>query len=328
MQDVHLGSLPPEFHGGSVYLYRLSKIDKKAIFLNYTKFRGDNRKFWIWCLRQIFNVQRKNFIFHPPDLKPKIILFFLSSISVHSFSIVVHGPAALIQYNNDFSLITKAILRIALNRAKFIQVVNPTYKKFLELIKVKNKNIFIKNAFLLPPLEDEERVIKTYKRELKEFLEKKNPKIVANASAILLYKGMDLYGLDMIIELIKLLKTDFPNIGLIFALNNDKIETNYLNKMIKRIEEYNLKSNFYFMIGKNMWPLFKRVDLMVRPTSRDGYGSSIAEALFLKCPAIASDVCKRPKGTILFKSRDLSDFYNKCKAYLMKKKKNLVSESN
>ena len=69
---------------------------------------------------------------------------------------------------------------------------------------------------------------------------------------------------------------------------------------------------FYFMTGqKEIWPLFKKTDLMIRPTYSDGYGISIAESLYFGCPAIASNVCLRPKGTILFKNRDLDDLATK-----------------
>jgi len=328
MQDVHIGPLPPPPNGGSMYLYRLSKIDKKAIFLDSdsNEFKS-NRKFLVWCLKQIFNFKRKNFIFHHPRLLPKFYLYFLSCVSFHNFSLVLHGNPLLNQYNK-LSSIYRSILKKVLNRAKFIQVVNPTYKAFLNLIKVKNKNVFVKNAFLPPPLEEEDRIIRTYGKDLIEFLDNKNPIIVANAASLIFYQGVDLYGLDMTIELIKLLKPEFPNIGLLFALANDNINRAYLNEIIKKIEDYDLKSNYYLMTGKELWPIFKKADLMVRPTNRDGYGSSVAEALFFNCPAVASDVCKRPKGTVLFKNRDLRDFFNKCQELLKNKQRNLGNEQH
>ena len=60
----------------------------------------------------------------------------------------------------------------------------------------------------------------------------------------------------------------------------------------------------------------KKADLMIRPTCTDGYGISIAEALFFDCPAIASDVCPRPEGAVLFKNRDMDDFEQKTRELL------------
>ena len=204
-----------------------------------------------------------------------------------------------------------------LKRAKFIQVVNKDYKIFINSLGIINRNIFVKHAFLPPPLEEESKIITTYDEELINFIQTKKPLIVANAYALDFHNNEDLYGLDMCIELIKLLKKDFPSVGFLFALANEKINNYYFEKMKNKVKKLNLQENFYFIIGqKELWPLFKKVDLMIRPTCVDAYGISIAEALYFSCPAIASDVCIRPKGTILFKNRNLADLYEKCKQVL------------
>ena len=121
----------------------------------------------------------------------------------------------------------------------------------------------------------------------------------------------------MCIELTAKLKNIYPNLGFIFALANEKVNMEYIDKMHLRIKELNLEENFYFLTGqKELWPIFKKASLMIRPTNTDGYGVSIAEALYFGCPAIASDVCDRPEGTILFKNRNLDDLYDKTKRVL------------
>ena len=50
---------------------------------------------------------------------------------------------------------------------------------------------------------------------------------------------------------------------------------------------------------------------MVRATNKDGDAITIRESLYLKVPVVASDIVKRPAGTIVFKSRNLEDLYNK-----------------
>jgi len=54
-------------------------------------------------------------------------------------------------------------------------------------------------------------------------------------------------------------------------------------------------------------------DIFVRPTAVDSYGISVAEAIHFKVPAVASDVCPRPEGAVLFKSRDTTDFIQRVK---------------
>ena len=68
-----------------------------------------------------------------------------------------------------------------------------------------------------------------------------------------------------------------------------------------------------------IWPLFKKVDLFLRPTNTDGFGISLAEAIHFGTLAIASDVCPRPEGTILFKNRDFNDLFTKVNKILKNK---------
>jgi hypothetical protein len=49
----------------------------------------------------------------------------------------------------------------------------------------------------------------------------------------------------------------------------------------------------------------QRADLSIRPAATDEDAISLREALYFNCPVIASDVVRRPKGTILF-NRSLS----------------------
>ena len=317
MQDVHIGPLPPPLGGISVYLYRLSKIEKKALYINYyTLFRKYNiLKLW-WIKNVLFNFKKKNFIFHSTSLRDALFFFFLSCISIHKFSLVIHGRSLKIQYFKSNKLI-KLLIRKMLNKAKLIQIVNPEYKDFLNKLKIKNENILVKNAFLPPPLEEEKEIYDTYEPELIDFINSKKPLIVANGSLIEFYNNVDLYGIDMCIELTSKLKRDYPNIGVLFALADENKNSTYLKKMRILIKKLYAENNFYFLIGqKELWPIFKKADLMVRPTCTEGDSVSIREALYFKTPVVASDVTSRPEGCYLFKNRDLKDLYKECKNVL------------
>jgi glycosyltransferase involved in cell wall biosynthesis len=184
-------------------------------------------------------------------------------------------------------------------------------------IKIPTNKTVIENAFIPPPTEDEPIIWQTYTEQTKDFIKTHQPLIVANAFELALYLGVDLYGLDMCIEVTAKLKKDYPNIGFLFALANDQVNKNYLHKMKETIKDLDIEENFLFMTGqKELWPLFKKANLMIRPTYNDGYGISIDEALYFNCPAIASEVCQRHKKAILFKNRNLSDLLLKVKNVL------------
>lgn len=174
------------------------------------------------------------------------------------------------------------------------------------------------DPFIPPPLEDEGAIIATYPAEVLDFAASRRPLIVANGFQIVFYRGVDLYGLDLCVELVAALKERHPNVGLIFALA-EVGDFDYFEKMKRRIDELGIKDNFFFLTGqRELWPLFRRADLMVRPTCSDGYGISVAEALHLGCPAVASDVCQRSPGTVTFANRDAEDFLLKCRQALDK----------
>lgn len=199
-----------------------------------------------------------------------------------------------------------------LKKAEYIQVVNQTLTPFLYKLGITKDKLLIKNAFLPPPLKEESKILKTLDNKTIEFCKNHKPLIIANAYKIVFQGDIDLYGLDMCIELTAKLKKDFPNIGFIFALANNTVNKKYYLELQERTRKLGIERNFYFLTGqKELWPLFKKADLMVRPTYSDGYGISIAEALYFNCPAIASDVCDRPEKTLLFRNRDINDLYEK-----------------
>ncbi len=174
------------------------------------------------------------------------------------------------------------------------------------------------DPFIPPPLEDEEAILATYPAEVLEFAASRHPLVAANAFQLVFYRGVDLYGLDMCVELTAALKKSYPNVGLIFALA-EVGDAAYFEKMKRRIDELGIEDNFLFMTGqRELWPLFRRADLMVRPTCSDAYGISVAEALHLGCQAVASDVCVRTPGTLTFINRDAEDFLEKCRLALDK----------
>ncbi|EKO3701887.1 glycosyltransferase [Vibrio metschnikovii] len=84
-----------------------------------------------------------------------------------------------------------------------------------------------------------------------------------------------------------------------------------------RIKEYGLENNFLF-VNENisLYPVLKSSSIFIRPTFYDSYGISVGEALSIGIPSIASDVCKRTEGAIIFKNRSIDDLYLKVKSVL------------
>lgn len=174
----------------------------------------------------------------------------------------------------------------------------------------------VEHAFLPPPLEEEAQVVATYGPETRRFVETRRPLLVANAFRVVAHGGVDLYGLDMCVELVAALRETYPRVGLVFALG-EFADADYRRRIEQRIAELNLHEHIHFLTGqREIWPLFRRAALMVRPTVTDGYAVSLAEARYFGCAAVASDAAERPAGTHVFVSRDQQDFLRKCRAAL------------
>ena len=324
-----IGLYPPPLGGVSVHIKRLTKILKKSgkkiyVFDTSQKqyFKGQN----IIRLAIMLFTQKIDIVhLHLLNIEWFFVVFLIRCFKKYDIYITIHNTRLF----SNLSKIKKKYYLKNIKKANLLIFVSKTilnnYKRNGVIFP---KKVLVQNAFFPPDLEDEEVIIKSYSQKTMEFLNSHSPLIIANAYRIVFYKNKDLYGIDICIKLTEKLKNDFPNIGFIFALANNTVNKKYYLELQDRIKKLRIEKNFYFLTDqKELWPLFKKVDLMIRPTYSDGYGVSIAEALYFNCPAIASDVCKRPKGTILFQNRNIEDLYCKC-IHILKSKDSSHSNTN
>ena len=158
----------------------------------------------------------------------------------------------------------------------------------------------------IPPNENGEE--SSIPQDIWGFIESHSPVITGNAYKIVFYNHIDLYGIDMCIELCAELKKEYPDVGLVFCLP-DIGDYEYFNKVKQDIIDRGLDGNILFITQPCLFYLIlKRCDVFVRPTSIDDYGISVAEAVYFGIPAVASDVCVRADGCIVFSSRDVGGF--------------------
>lgn len=313
MKYYLIGPYPPPFGGVSVYEYRLSKllskqghdvkiidfykyhVPKKILFLLFIIFNPEKAFFYINSIHISVMVALILRIF------PGTILFF-----DHSGHEIESMPGIKRFIFSHFLGIVDECILVGEHLVKYYEV------KGFKL----PHNTHVQHSFLPPPEEDEHFIWKSYTDETCNFIKNHYPLIVANAFRISFYQGVDLYGIDMCTELVSKLKNKYPNIGLLFALAEvGNIE--YFDIINTRIQEFGIRDNFYFLTGqKELWPIFKRAQLMIRPTFIDGFGISISEALYFGCSVVASDVCKRAEGTIIFKNRNIDDLLNKVESVL------------
>jgi len=313
-----IGPYPPPYGGISIHIKRMKNhLEKNHIECTvYSESRIVEYENNI-NLKPIYSYKR--FIFKIPFLKFNILHFHSINLKIRMLSgwykflgkkiiLTIHGESLHDQLSK-LNLIGYLLLFSLRNINKII-CVNPRTKEELLDLGFNSKKIKVIPAFI-PPTPDETEI-----NQLPEFFHKIRHKhkylITANASKISFYKNQDLYGIDLSIELMKrLVDNGYKDIGFIYVIP-DIGDYDYFAKMQNLVKKYNLEDNFHFYTKPIAYPAVINIcDLFVRPTNTDGYGVSIAEAILLNKPAIASDVCKRPEGAILFKNRNIEDLFIK-----------------
>jgi glycosyltransferase involved in cell wall biosynthesis len=308
---VQVGPYPKPIGGVSIYIKRMKEhmdlLEIKNEVWDLNKVKKDLEGVTQTRLRYVpfkllFRKDIEIIHYSICGIRPKIYIGFFNKFFFRKVKkiITIHGDC-----ENSLKQNKRPFIK-ALNSFDCIICVKEGDAKRLTEVGVRKPTYDIP-AFLFPLKEKESSM----PQQILKFIENKDFIISANASSMKFYDNTDLYGIDMCIDLVIALKKQHIKVGMLFCLPHIDNEV-YYRKLINRINENEVVENFLFVHGNTeLLPVIKKSNLFIRPTNYDGYGVSIAEAIVEKIPAIASDVCERPEGTILFRSRDLEDLYNK-----------------
>lgn len=317
-----IGPFPPPYGGISVHVKRmmlyLINNNVEVTIYNEAKNYSENSK----NIRTIGSY--KNFIFKIPFLKGDTIHFHTISKKIRilmglfkifnkKIVLTIHGESLHDQLEES-NWISKKLLLFSMNKIDKIVCVNSNTINELICLGISNEKLSYIPAFI-NPIENEQD-FKNINQNVWNFINNSDFLISSNGW-VRFYNKQDLYGIDMLIELIRKLKDAGYNISLLIALLGTNMENDseklYYEDLKNKIKEYNLQSNIMVFEVKDteFYPILKKSKLFLRPTNTDGDAVSIREALYYKVPTIASDVVKRPEGTIIFRTRDIEDLYIK-----------------
>ena len=333
-----IGPYPPPYGGVSVHIQRLKEQLEihhlKCIVYDNTRVAKKEanviivKNMLVWSLNQ-FLFKEENII-HCHGYSPLLIsilsLLFITKrkktmVTIHSFR---YDPKNM-NFPDRFAFWIARMAQIC------FLVVSPDIKEKIIFLGIRPENIEVIPSFIPPSVSEED--LAEIPQEVWRFIDCHGPIILANAFRISFYNNQDLYGIDMCIDLCANLRQSYPKIGFVFCLP-DIGDYDYFKKMKQKLAEKQIEDNFLFQTKPcQMYPIIMKSDLFVRPTNTDGDAISIREALYFKVPAVASDVCPRPEGTILFKSRDIDDLTSKVKEVLdnydeHKKRLEMISQEN
>lgn len=328
------GTYPPPIGGVSIHVYRLihnlHKLDSSIILRNFgNSLPASNVPYvkqvsyrWLEFFLLLF---RKKRVIHLHSNNLLAFALFILLGRRHKVGVTLHNQNLI----KETSFIRKKIIQNFLRKADFVVLNDDNYMlRLCSHFHCLKNNFYVLPAFL-PPDESEylglgEDILSFRKQHV--FL------LSANAYKLRYENGIDIYGFDLLIQLVKSLKEKGINVGLIFCLPMIG-DMAYYQECLSLIKEMNIEDNILIVQKEipNGFEVWKLSDLFIRPTFTDIEGISVKEALYCGTQAIASDVCKRPNETILFKNRNYRDleekvlnFYN---SYTVSRKKNLIIDN-
>lgn len=287
----------------SVILYDTSKISKE-LNINYKYI--NNMK--LWLITYLFRCNDNLIHLHEKNWYIVAIVCLIAKLHKAKIILTIHSFR---EEPSKYNFIKKIAFKYSMKSIHNIISVGENEKRKLIEYGIDSKKIVVVPAYINPNYDKKDDLL--VPNYIYDYINSSEFCICANASKLTFYNNEDLYGLDLCIELCNKLKEKYidKKIKFIFCLPSigDYI---YYKKIQLRINKLQIQNEFLIITEEiPLCPILNRVQLFLRPTNTDGDAISIREAMFYKIPTIASDVCNRPEGTILFKNRDFIDLYRK-----------------
>lgn len=117
----------------------------------------------------------------------------------------------------------------------------------------------------------------------------------------------NVYGFDLLLKL----ALEYNDI-IFFCFVGDIKSGDFVTKKSAYFNVTNIKS----IVGENLVDYMHEADLFLRLNREDAYGVSIKESLDLGVPVIASNVCLRPSGTVLFETGSFESLNEQIKKFI------------
>ncbi len=310
------GPVPPPAGGISIHIQRLIHLLESEFDIDLID-ESDQKKNSVFNMRSldvlsyVKKVKHSNLLFvHSGNKIFKKIHIITGRLFAKKVIITLHG------YGPKRKQPFRAIDNFFFSLAHKIILVNADIANRLSLPL---KKCVVKHAFLPPSMLSEPALPATVNDWLIKATGDRKVIICANASRLDMHNNLDLYGLDMSIEITnRLVKKGLP-VNVIFTVSSIENCTALYNSYQQKIKELKLNDHL-LLINERMSfvKLIERSDIVIRPSNTDGDALTVREAIYLGKDVLASDVVQRPDGTVLFKTRDLNDMEMKLEALVKK----------
>jgi glycosyltransferase involved in cell wall biosynthesis len=309
MRMVHVGIYPPPYGGVSVHLKRLlERLEDAGVDWLLFDISGTSKRrsgvmniSWAAAIARLF-VMRKSVV-HFHNFSPRNTLYFWLLSFRHRTVITLHNELFFEELESHGRLL-RMVAGHFLNRLDRIVVVSHHARLLADLIIRNPARIELIPAYIRPesvPSLDDPGVQRL--RAQHRFL------LASTAFRLEFHRGEDLYGLDLLVDLMRRLvfgrKIDAALVFLLPAVGLPE----YFGEIRDRVERAGLSDRIMFLTqpladGTSLWRVS---DLVIRATNTDGNSLTVMEALTEGVPVVASDCVDRPEGSVLFRTRDADD---------------------
>lgn len=312
-----VGPLPPPYGGISIHVERmLAYLDREGVdYLVYntsgpTEVPGRvvsvaDQKYG-WYLRYLLGAPEPTIYILSVKWPVWVGSWVLSRLRGKRVVINLQGDDLRVALEAHGSLVRRALLA-ALAAADTIIACNTHIRDHLvRLGDFAAKTVVI--AGFIPPLRRDGDA-EALSPEVRAFCRDHDPVILGNGSAVL-RDGVDLYGIDLTLELTDRLRRRHPRLGVLWSLTDIVGSSDaYADRLRAEVARRGLGSHWLFSRPQPVFhPVYDLVDVLVRPTLSEGDALSVREALALGVPTVASDSAPRPEEAVCFASRDPDDF--------------------
>ncbi len=306
------GPYPPPIGGVSVHIKRMVPyLDEANIDYTIFNFGFKNTKNVVATKKSIFwypkiflSKKYELFHFHQIFFFEYFFYFLFSFVYGRKIILSIHAERVLF-----YSSIKKKIVLFLLKNTQKLQVVSVS-KNLDDFFISKNINSVFLPAYV-PPSSISCEIIEKDNRTYFLFSVWKLTKKLSEET----------YNIPLAFQFLKNHKDKFK---MILMIGSEGIsDLDYLRKLIN---EYSIENDVEIIFDKNLVDYLQNGSFLLKTNKVDGYGVALQEAMDLGIPAIATDVCIRPKGTVLFKDNDINDLTNKINDTLNKPTQDILKD--
>lgn len=311
--------LPKPYGGIAVHAQRLKyELELMGNKVNYYQAQRYSNSFYkcFALARLVLNQKPEILISHTSyhGILESILFIFLRLVWFKHWVLVDHDC----RYLDNRTRLFKWVHAIACRLADRVVMMGKTVEDLYTKHALFPKNKIVDSPYISPSRH--ELISEERSPAIDRFLMQHIPVLLINGSCFMKdFLGRDLYGFDVAIDLLEELKSNYPHTGLIIMLANNN-DQSYFDILSEKIVLLGLKSRVLWLIGEYYLPsIVSRVTLMIRPTISENFGISIAEAIDLGIPVVASDCCQRYPGTIIYSSIESKELAQSVRSVLGEK---------